>query len=305
MAKKGSALILVAAVLWGTAGIFVKQLAAYGISPMSIVAFRCTFTALLMGVLLAIKNPGGFKIHLRDLYLFIANGIFSIVMFNYCYYKTMELSTLSVAAILLYTAPIFVMIISVLFLGEKISVLKVAALVTAFLGCAFVTGVVGSAIRISAAALVYGLFTGLGYALYTIFGNRLILRGYDTYCIIFYTFVFASVGSVALAAANGQVAQLRFEPSVWMWALLMAIFNTVLPYILYTNGLRLVSASTAPIIATVEPVAATVVGLFYGEKLTVFGIIGVVLVLLSVLILNVKGGEKSGRQSVRENQSDA
>lgn len=305
MARKGSLLIFVAAVMWGSAGIFVKHLEAYRISSMPMVVFRCFFTVLIMGILQLFKNPKGFKIRLRDIYLFIANGTLSIVMFNFCYYETMARSTLSVAAILLYTAPIFVMIISVLFLGEKLNVKKIAALFIAFIGCAFVTGVFGSTVKLSASAIIYGLFTGLGYALYTIFGSRLIARGYDTITIIFYTFVFALSGSFLLTAAGGQTSQLSFEPGVWFWGFLMAVFNTVLPYILYTYGLKFVSTSTAPIIATVEPVAATVIGIFYGEKLTLFGIIGIVLVLSSVLILNIKGGEKSDNKSIRENKSYA
>ncbi len=292
--KKGSLLIFLAAAMWGTAGMFVKKLDGLGISPMPIVAFRCAFTVLLIGAIMFFKNPNGFKIRLRDIYLFALNGIFSIVMFNFCYYKTMSLSTLSVAAILLYTAPIFVMIISVLFFGEKLGIKKVAALIIAFAGCAFVSGIFGSAVKISYGAIIYGLLTGFGYALYTILSNRLILRGYNTLTIIFYTFAFALLGSLLITVFANGAAQLKFNQSVWLWALLMALCNTVLPYILYTSGLKFVSASAAPIIATVEPVSATVVGLFYGERLTAHGVIGIILVLASVVILNIKGGEKSG-----------
>ncbi|MBO4694045.1 MAG: EamA family transporter [Clostridia bacterium] len=299
--KKGSVFIFLAAVMWGAAGIFVKRLGTYGISPMTVVVFRGIFTVLPIGIFMLLRSRSGFKIRRKDIYLFAANGLFSIVTFNFCYYKAMALSTLSVAAVLLYTAPIFVMLISLLFFKEKISLKKIVALILAFSGCAFVSGVFGSAVRLSSAALCYGLLTGLGYALYTIFSNRLILRGYGTMTIIFYTFVFASAGSLIMVGANGQMTELAFNPSVWLWAFLMGMFNTVLPYILYTVGLKTVSASTAPIIATVEPVAATVVGLFYGEKLTLYGVIGITLVLSSVLILNIKGGEKSDNQSICEN----
>ncbi len=294
MVKKGSALIFLAAVLWGAAGIFVKTLSGFGITSMPIVVFRCVFTVLLIGIIMLANNPSGFKIKLRDIYLFALNGIFSIVMFNFCYYKTMELSTLSVAAILLYTAPIFVMIISVIFLGEKLSLKKIAALILSFGGCTFVSGVLGSAAKIPYSALIYGLLTGFGYALYTIFGNILIKKSYSTLTIIFYTFLFALLGSLIITAFTHETAQLRFNGAVWLWALLMALCNTILPYILYTSGLKFVSASTAPIIATAEPVAATVVGLFYGERLTLYGVIGIALVLASVVILNIRGGEKGG-----------
>lgn len=288
MKSKGALFVLIAAIMWGGVGIFVRNLERLGVSSMNIVFMRCLFTVIILGIVILIKSPSGFKLSLRDIPLFFANGIFSVVMFTFCYYMTISLSTLSVAAVLMYTAPIFVMIISVLFFKEKLNVRKVIALAVSFVGCAFVSGVIGTSVRISAAALIYGLLTGLGYALYTIFGSRLILRGYNTLTIIFYTFLIALCGSMIILAVRGEIDFVTYKPEAWLWALLMSIFNTVLPYLFYTLGLKLTDTSTAPIIATVEPVSATVVGLFFGEKLTLFGTLGIVLVLFSVVLINLK-----------------
>ena len=74
------------------------------------------------------------------------------------------------------------------------------------------------------------------------------------------------------------------------FAVLFALVSCVLPYVFYTLGLKYISASTASIIATVEPVVATVIGAWYfGEELGVpFGYIGVGLVFLSVVLINIK-----------------
>ena len=286
--NKGALCVLAAAVLWGGIGIFVDNMKRLGVSSLNIVFLRSLFTVLILGVFLAIKSPKDFKISPRDLPLFAGNGLLSVVMFTYCYYKTIMLSTFSVAAVLMYTAPIFVMIISVLFFREKITFRKLLALAVAFTGCAFVSGIVGTAVKISGAALGFGLLTGFGYSLYTIFGSCLILRGYKTFQIIFFTFLFAVVGSAILLAVTGETNPLTYSYEAWIWAFLMAIFNTILPYFFYTYGLKLTDATTAPIIATVEPVAATVVGLFYHQRLTFFGALGIALVLSSVIIINTK-----------------
>ena len=278
--------------MWGIAGLFVRKLSEFGVSPAGTVFYRCFFTVLIIGAVMLTVNKNGFKIHIKDLWIFIANGAFSIVMFNFCYYQTMRLSTLAVAAVLLYTAPIFVMIMSVFLFNEKINVKKALAVIMAFIGCAFVSGVVGNAVKISLPALIYGLLTGFGYALYTVFSNILIKRGYGALAVIFYTFVFAAVDSVFLTAFSGQTVLFGAPAKVLVWAVFMAAFNTVLPYILYTNGLKFTDASRAPVIATIEPVAATVLGLFYGERLTLFGVLGIILVLSSVIIINLKSGEK-------------
>ena len=292
MKNKGTLFIFAAAVMWGIAGLFVRKLSEYGVSPAGTVFYRCFFTALIIGAAMLTVNKNGFKIHIKDLYLFSGNGVFSIVMFNFCYYQTMRLSTLSVAAVLLYTAPIFVMIMSVFLFNEKINAPKALAVVMAFTGCAFVSGIVGNAVKISLLALIYGLLTGFGYALYTVFSNILIKRGYGALTVIFYTFVFAAVGSGFLTAFSGQTVLFGASANVLVWAVLMAVFNTVLPYILYTNGLKFTDASKAPVIATIEPVTATVLGLFYGERLAFFGVLGIILVLSSVIIINLKSGEK-------------
>ncbi|MBO4734220.1 MAG: EamA family transporter [Clostridia bacterium] len=287
MDKKGTFFIILAAVFWGIAGLFVKQLAHYGVSDSGIVFYRSFTTAIIIGLIAFVRDRSAFRIKLKDLWLFALNGFFSIVMFNFCYYKTMHLSSLSVAAVLLYTAPIFVMIISVFLFGEKLTVKKVLALILAFFGCVLVSGALDSVIKLSPAALIYGLFTGLGYALYTIFSNLLMKRGYGTLTIIFYTFVFSSLGSSVLTAATDAGDLLPRIPGVYLWAALMGFFNTVLPYIFYTVGLRRMEASKAPVIATVEPVAATLLGLCYGEKPTVFGVLGIIAVLSSVVIINL------------------
>ena len=209
------------------------------------------------------------------------------MLFNFSYYTTMSLSTLSVAAVLLYTAPFFVVFLSLLFFGTRLTLKKSAACLVAFVGCALVSGVLESGHKISSKALFFGLLTGFGYALYTIFGDIAIRRGYKTLTITFYVFLFAAFGTLPFINPIKTITTSTGNEIFWMF--LMAVFNTVLPYIFYTKGLFGVESTVAPIVATLEPVVATLVGtLIFKESITVFGILGVVLVLLSVFLLNFK-----------------
>lgn len=284
--------VLLAAALWGTANIYVENLSRIGVSEMQTVLGRAVFTAGILGVIILIKDIKLLKVRLKDLWIFISGGIFSIVLFNFSYYKTMHLTNSpAIAAVLLYTAPFFVVIISVLFFKERLTFKKTVALFTAFVGCCLVSGLFASSGKISAAAVGFGLLTGFGYALYTIFGDMLIKRGYKTLTITFYVFLFATLGTVPFVDLN-QTAQALNLKSLG-WTLAMSVFNTVLPYILYTTGLKGVSSSSAPIIATLEPVVAAVVGaLVFHKYLSFTGIIGMALVLSSVIILNLKSKNK-------------
>ncbi len=289
MSKKGTLLILAAACLWGTAGVFVRGLSAEGLSNMQIVFCRAIITTIIMCGVCFCKDKALFRVKWRDIPLFAASGILSVVLFNYCYYKTMELSTLSVASVLLYTAPIFVMLMAIPLFGEKLSLRKCSAVLMAFFGCFFVSGVLGDSASFGTSAIVYGLFTGFGYSLYTIFGNVLIKKDYSSFTITLYSFLFAALGSVLLSLFSEGIPLYNVSGRAILFAVGMAVFNTVLPYIFYTSGLRLVEVSRAPIIATLEPVTATLIGMLYGEAIDLYGVLGIVLVLGSVFILRLEG----------------
>lgn len=281
--------VFTAASLWGAAGIFVRNVSDSGIKEMQMVFFRALFSFVILGLIMLLKNKSLFKISFKDLWIFAAAGVFSIVLFNFSYYKTMSLTSLSVAAVLLYTAPIFVCILSVLLFRERITFNKISALVIAFVGCCFVSGIFSQENRLTPAALGFGLLTGFGYSLYTIFSQLLLNKKYNTLTITFYTFLFATAGSLPFISVGKTFGQVCGKPSALIILFLMALTNTVIPYLLYTYGLSGVPTSVAPIIATIEPVVATVISVaVFREDFEIWHFIGIVLVLLSVLVLNIR-----------------
>mgnify|MGYP002512776876 CR=1 FL=1 len=199
--------VLLAAVAWGAAGLFVRNVEGQ-IGEMQLAFCRALFSSFIFAVIILIKDIKLFKINLKDLWLFAAAGVFSIVLFNFSYYTTMSLTTLSVAAVLLYTAPFFVVIISLFLFGEKLSLAKSVALIVAFLGCCLVTGVFNDISQIGGKAIVFGLLTGFGYALYTVFSELLIRRGYKTLTITFYIFLMAAFGSLPFSNVSSLAPKL-------------------------------------------------------------------------------------------------
>ena len=138
---------------------------------MEIVALRATVTCIAMGVFLLIYDWHLFRIHLKDLWCFLGTGIMSIVFFNYCYFKAMTVASLSVAAVLLYTAPAIVMVLSYFLFQAAFTKQKVLALLLTFIGCILVTGVITNPGTVTGAGILAGLGAGFGYALYSIFGR--------------------------------------------------------------------------------------------------------------------------------------
>ncbi len=285
MKSLSTLMILLAAVFWGIIGIFVKYLTPYGYTSAELVALRSLVTAVSLFALLILTNPKKLKIKIRHLWYFLGTGFFSFVFFNLCYFQTMNYSSLSVAAILLYTAPFFVMGMSCLFFREKITHQKLLALFMAFLGCVAVSGVLDSGGTISPQGLLWGLGAGFGYALYSIFA-KFALKKYDTLTVITYTFLVATVGSFFLITPSHTVGILTAAPqSIWL-LLVYGIITGSAAYYCYTKGLEHTPPAKASVIATAEPVVATLCGAcFFGEIPSVFGILGIFLVIFAVLYL--------------------
>ncbi|NCB51230.1 MAG: EamA family transporter [Clostridia bacterium] len=292
--KKHAAAIITSGCLWGFMGLFRRYMGEMGISSAGIIILRCGASAVFFAITMLLTGPGQFRVKLRDLWCFIGSGICSLLFFTYCYFQAMTLMSLSAAAILLYTAPSMVMIMSLFIFGEKLTIGKVISAILAFLGCAFVSGLGGGGITLTPTGILYGLGSGFGYALYSIFARLALDRGYKSNTVNFYSCLLAAVGA-AVIWGGAEPVSIMF--SSWGNAglcLLAAVVTSYLPYLLYTYGLTGLETGKASIMASVEPVVATFVGLLvFREQMTIQAAAGVLLVLAAVVILNMKKKNKA------------
>ncbi len=285
--------IILAASLWGIIGLFYNRLAALGLSSAEIVFLRTGIAAVLMAIYLLVYNRRLFCIKLRDIWMFIGTGVISLAFFNFCYFRAMDELNLSVAAMLLYTAPIFVMLLSALFFGESMNAVKWIAVAVTCVGCFLVTGAAFNG-KITMIGLLFGLGSGIGYALYTVFGV-VALKRYRTETITFYTFVFAALAMAPFCRFSSLTNAFANETSTTVGcSICIALFACVLPYMLYTAGLRGVLPGEASVIATIEPVVATVLGVVaFDDSLSFFKVMGITCILGAILLLNIPHNIKS------------
>ena len=285
----GPALIILAAVFWGSMGLFVRPLSARGFSSLQITSARLTLGALVFCGILLLRDPQGFRIRRKDVPLFLGLGLASVLFFTVCYFTAITMMPLSTAAILLYTSPIWIMLMSVLFFREKLSARKLLALALAFGGCVLVSGFSGGGL--TPAGLLLGLGAGFGYGLYSIFGT-VALRRYSPLTVTTWAFVISAVGSWFISRPADMLAKIAAAPSpagLLLFFLLIALVTAVVPYLSYTQGLQTVEASRAGIIATIEPLVATLVGVFvFSEPMTLMNCLGIAMILSAVVLLNLK-----------------
>lgn len=290
-------MIILAGIFWGSMGIFVRGLTALaGFTSIQIVCVRLTVAALTFALILLIKDARGFRIRIKDIPLFLGLGFCSILFFTTCYFTAIRMMTLSIAAILLYTSPIWVMLLSLLLFHEKMTRPKFVALVISFLGCIFVSGIGSGGSAVTPAGILIGLGAGLGYGLYSILGT-LALRRYSTYTVTAYTFITAAAGSLFISSLPDlwhKITACTSKPYLYILIVLTGLVTAVIPFLLYTLGLEQVEASRAAILATIEPMVATLIGVVvFHEYLTVLSVLGILCILTAIVLLNHPSGAAS------------
>ena len=287
----GTVLVLLAAACWSVIGLFVRALYAAGLGVWEITLIRIGVGLTAMAIYLLLFHRELLRIRLRDLWCFAGAGILSLLCMNFCYNQAVHVTSLALAGTLLYTAPTFVMLMSLLFFRERMTKRKLLCLLLAFAGCALVSGIARGHLALTSTALLLGLGSGLSYALYSVFSRFALNRGCSSWTITFYSFVFCALGCLIFARPAAIAAAVAAQPPLLLPMALLGLVTGFAAFVLYTNGLRFLETGRASVIASLELVFGALVGLIaYGERVGADALAGIVLILVAVAILS--GAEK-------------
>ena len=277
--------IILAGIFWGTSGIFVHYLAPYGFSSYQMTAARAivSFTFILCYSL--IKDRTIFNIKLSHLPLFLGIGI-SIFLTGSCYFLSMQMTSVSTAVVLMYTAPIYVMIFSVMFLGERLTRTGVASIVIMLAGCCLVSGVI-IGLKFDLWGIVIGILSGIAYASYNVLTKISMQKGIKPLSVNLYSFAFMLLISLWTLEPKAMASSIAILPTLTVPLLIaLGIFTFITPYFLSTLAMKELSASTASTLCIVEPMAATLFSaVILKEKIDVFSIVGIILILCAIFMI--------------------
>jgi len=282
----GYLFVAIAAVLWGLLGPVTRIALREGMGAVEVAFWRALLAAGLFAVhAVAIRRV---RLERRDVPSVVAFGVVGVAGLLASYSWAVEAGGAALAAILLYTAPVWVALLSALFLRERMTRRKLLALTVATLGVAGIAISSGDGgIRLTPAALGWGLASGLAYALYYLFGKRYFER-YPTATLFTYALPVGAAAMLPLADFG------RGTPVAWAAVAFLAVVSTYLAYLFYSAGLRRVEATRAATVATVEPViAAAAAFLMWGERLSPVGYACAAVVLAGVLLMTGGGKEKA------------
>ncbi|MBR7095703.1 MAG: EamA family transporter [Clostridia bacterium] len=299
--KRSIVLIVLAGLLWGTSGVFAHFLYPCGFAPLELVGCRALVSFLGMAGFALCRNRALFRVRLRELplLLLVGLGIFATASL---YYTAMAMTSVSTAVMLMYTAPVYVLFLSVLFLGERLSRLKLFSVALMLLGCCFVSGIIGD-LRFDLFGLLAGAASGVTYALYNIFVKISVRHKNDPVSVSMYAFLAMTLAALPFIDFRAFGAHVAAAPARTVPLLIgIGIFTCVLPYLLYTLAMRELSAGTATALGIVEPMSASVYSFaFLGESLDLLAVLGIVLVLLSVYLLSRAEEGENTKEKTEEN----
>lgn len=281
--------VLLSGILWGTIGVFNRYYTSFGITANNLVFLRLSMGTGLLFLYLAIRDPKALKFRLKDVWIFAGAGILSIILFQTCYMITIQASSLSLAAILLYTSTVFVMILSAIFFKEKITALKAVGAIIAVVGCALAAGIAQGLDQLSPIVLIPGILSAIGYAFYSIFARAALNRGYKAITMTAWSFLFALVPLAFVADYPTIIGGIQADGArgIVMW-ILLALATEALPYVLYTQGLTGMETTKAAVTVAIEPIVATLIGvIFFHELMTWQSVLGTVMVLGAIVVLNL------------------
>jgi drug/metabolite transporter, DME family len=280
----GAALIVGAASLWASLGIFGRLAFEHGVPALDVASVRA-FLAFLAILPLALLRPRALqrlRPHARDLPLLIGYGAVGIGFFYFVYLGAIERLPIAVAAALLYTAPAWVVAIAWIMRWEPVRPARLIPLGLVLMGAFLVTGAFRALGAVDLVGAAAGLASGAAYAVFTVIGKRIRQR-YD----VVTTFLFAyGVGALVLAFVAPPWRPLIDYPDALLVLVLMALGPTLLAVLLFYVGIRHIDASTASMLATIEPVIAALLALAWlGEGLTVSIVAGTGLIIGAALLL--------------------
>ena len=294
MDRRGTIYVLLAGISWGLIGLFSRTLNEV-YEPVDMVVIRGIGAAIGFTLIFLTIDRKAFRINVKDVKYFIGTGIVSFIMMNICYFTCMRICSLAVSTLRLYTGPTFVVIMSAIIFKEKMTGTKLLALLMTFAGCVFVTGLLESDVNFSGLGILLGVCSGFFYGLFSIFG-KFVLEKYSSYTLTLYTFILAAMGCIFISDPT-RIFKGFSDPNVVIAAILLIVVGTLIPYTLYSKGLERIESGKASIMATLEPVVATLISVYlWGERLSVIGIAGILLIIFAVCTLAVSGQKSRGTQ---------
>lgn len=313
---RGYAVALLSALILATTAIFIRYLTEnYGLPALVLAFWRDVMVAVTLLLAFGLWRPRLLRVDVRHLRYLAVYG-FVLALFNGLWTLSVALNGAAVSTVLVYGSPAFTAVLGRWFLKERLDWARIVAVSFSFGGCVLVAGMLDAAAwRVNLVGIVAGILSGLGYAVYSLFGRSASNRGLNPWTTLLYTFAFAAVFLLffnlfpALPGAAGQPADLFWLGSAvggWLILVLLAAGPTLLGYGLYNVSLSLLPSSVANLILTLEPLFTALIAYpLLGERFTSAQVAGGVMIMGGVFFLRLYEGRRAARRARAKKRAES
>ena len=278
-------LILGGCFLWACIGISSRALNAAGFSAFQISATKSIVTTLGVTIALLFLGIDKFKVAKKDLWLVVLLGLSKFIQDWLIFYGQTHIS-LSLTAMLQLTSPYYVLVFSALIFRERITLPKVICMIVAAVGCVLATGVLFGENNDDTFGILAAIAAGLAGGVYAMTSKGTLNRGYEPETALFYMFAVGAVISLFFCDPVFMVSAAFDDISILGYMLLMGIAFTLIPHFMNLCAMRHMPVTHVMIIGLSEIIFTAMVGMVaFDEFLTVYNIIGMVLIIASIVIL--------------------
>ena len=280
--KKGIGYVLVSAVLWGTLPAFSRTAYLHGSDPLTAAAWRAYLSAAVF-LLWFLLDGTLKKLRARDIPFYMLYGVLGLGGTSLFYMLAVNMISTAMAAMLLYTAPAFVILFSRLLYKDPITLPKLAALCCTFCGCFLVVrGYDIASLRADSLGILTGLLSGLCYSMVTIM-ERAAAKKNDARTNAGLMLLF---GSVVFLFFRPPWSLRAPTPLLWGCYMGLAVLGSVGAYLFYLKGIACgLDGGIASIVATVDPVVATLCGvLLFRDLFELWQALGVLIIIVGAAL---------------------
>jgi len=308
---KGYTLALVAAIAWAMGGTTAKWMfTAAGpdtlawrvpplgitVDPVTLAGARAVMAFMVLIVYIVLMKRDALRITSRDVPFLAVFGVVGLAGVHITYFQAISHTNVATAILLQYLAPILVLVFTVVFLRERLTVALPVGVALSITGCALVVGVAGEGgLSVSRAGLAWGLAAAVFFAGYSLMGRYAAPR-YSPWTLLAYGLGFASVFWLLYLRGIDGVMPAFGSAEAAAAVVFIAVVSTILPFGAFLKALHFIDPTRATIVATLEPVIAGLTAFaLLGEVFDASQLLGGALVLVAIMIVQAPGRAEQRR----------
>ncbi|MFE1631240.1 DMT family transporter [Brevibacillus reuszeri] len=291
--------VFISAACFGVMSIFAVYAYGAGVTVSTLLFLRFLFAAILFFGLLVLRKEGLRLVRKQVVALFVLGGVLYTLQ-SLSFFSAVQYIPTSMAALLLYTFPVFVAVLTYFVEKEPLRRKTILAMLISLVGLGLVLGLSFGGIQ--PIGVVLALAAALFYSVYIVVGNR-VVKGLSPFVTAGYISLFAAISTFFVAQKDGGL-ELSFGAVGW-WALAgIVVFSTVMAIGFFFQGLQLIGSTKASVLSTLEPVVTIVFSaMLFGESFTLLQLLGGCAVLAGAVLI-VSGQEKPASIEIEKSVSN-